>query len=197
MPRKQGKAVPEGNDPVPHYDEFGSDEPTMGDLYRMLEESFDRQLSRMKSHFDRQNKMFDELTKKMRASSQRLAGLQHEARQPRLATEADVKPDKSRSTIEEGGDTMIPSPGRSPKQPLPGIGLHDPLHGREACPEFNSFNQRVGQIYSREGLFSYRLFPKRGRVCYIPAPPQSLNDSQEDSQAHGGRLCSRASEERG
>ena len=72
---------------------------------------------------------------------------------------------------------MIPSPGRSPKQPLPGIGLHDPLHGREACPEFNSFNQRVGQIYSREGLFSYRLFPKRGRVCYIPAPPQSLNDS--------------------
>ena len=32
MPRKQGKAVPEGNDPVPHHDEFGSDEPTMGDL---------------------------------------------------------------------------------------------------------------------------------------------------------------------
>ena len=34
------------------------------------------------------------------------------------------------STIEGGGDTTIPSPGRSPKHPLPGIGLHDSLHGR-------------------------------------------------------------------
>ena len=38
--------------------------------------------------------------------------------------------------IGEGGDTTIPSPGRSPKQPLPGIGLQDPLHGRQACPEY-------------------------------------------------------------
>ena len=38
------------------------------------------------------------------------------------------------STIGGGGDMTIPSPGRSPKQPLPGIGLHDPLHGRQACP---------------------------------------------------------------
>ena len=57
MPRKQGKDVPKGNDPVPHYDEFGSDEPTMVDLYRMLEESFDRQLNRTKSLFDRQDKI--------------------------------------------------------------------------------------------------------------------------------------------
>ena len=40
------------------------------------------------------------------------------------------------STIGEDGDTTISSPGRSPKQPLPGIGLHDPLHGRQACPGF-------------------------------------------------------------
>ena len=33
------------------------------------------------------------------------------------------------STIGEGGDTTISSPGRSPKQPRPGRGLHDPLHG--------------------------------------------------------------------
>ena len=85
---------------------------------------------------------------------------------------------QSRSTIGKCGDTTIPSPGRSPKQPLPGIGLHDPLHGRQACPEFNSFHQGVGQIYPREGLFSCRLFPKRGQFCYIPAPPpQSLNGS--------------------
>ena len=38
------------------------------------------------------------------------------------------------STIGEGGDAMISSPGRSPKQPLPGMRLHDPLHGQQACP---------------------------------------------------------------
>ena len=54
---------------------------------------------------------------------------------------------KRGSTIEEGGDTAISSPGRSPKQPLPGIGLRDPLHGRQACPEFIASDQGVGQIY--------------------------------------------------
>ena len=39
---------------------------------------------------------------------------------------------KSRSTIGGVGDTTIPSPGWSTKQPLPGVGLHDPLHGRQA-----------------------------------------------------------------
>ena len=57
--------------------------------------------------------------------------------------------DKSHLTNGEGGDTTIPSPGRSPKQPLPGVGLHDPLHGRQACPESNSFHQGVSQIYPR------------------------------------------------
>ena len=42
-----------------------------------------------------------------------------------------------------GGDTMIPSPRKSPKQPLPGIGPHDPLHGRQACPELNSFHPNL------------------------------------------------------
>ena len=56
---------------------------------------------------------------------------------------------ESSSTIGEGGDTTILSPGRSPKQLLPGIGLHDPLHVRQACHEFNLFHRRVGQIYPR------------------------------------------------
>ena len=34
------------------------------------------------------------------------------------------------STIREGGDTTTSSPGRSSKQPLPGMRLHDPLHRR-------------------------------------------------------------------
>ena len=36
---------------------------------------------------------FDDLTKKMRKTRQRSAGLEHDARQPRLATEADVPTD--------------------------------------------------------------------------------------------------------
>ena len=53
------------------------------------------------------------------------------------------------STIGEGGDTIISSPGRSPKQTLPGIGLNDSLHGRQICPESIAFDQGVGQIYPR------------------------------------------------
>ena len=49
------------------------------------------------------------------------------------------------SKIEGGGDTTISSPGMALKQPLPEIGLHDPLHGRLACPELNPFRHGVGQ----------------------------------------------------
>ena len=81
-------------------------------------------------------------------------------------------------TIGEGGDTTVPSPGMARKQPLPGIRLHDALHDRQACPEFNSFHQGVGQISPPEMLFSCCPLSKRGQVCYIPPPPpQSLNDS--------------------
>ena len=82
MPRNRSKAVPEGSGPVPHHDEYGSDHSTMADLYRMVKERFDRSY-----------KQFDDLTEKMRVTNQRLAGLEHEARQPRLATKADVEPD--------------------------------------------------------------------------------------------------------
>ena len=80
-------------------------------------------------------------------------------------------------TIRGGGDTTIPSPGMASKQPLPGKELHDPLHGRLACPESNSFHQGVGQIGPRWGAFSCRPFPKRGQICDITASPQSLNGS--------------------
>ena len=52
-------------------------------------------------------------------------------------------------TIGEGGDTTISSLGRSPKQPLPGMRLHDPLDGRQACPGFIAFDQGVGQTCPR------------------------------------------------
>ena len=55
MPRNRSKSVSEDSGPVPHYDEFGSDQPTMADLYRMIIESFDTSDNR-----------FDELTEEMR-----------------------------------------------------------------------------------------------------------------------------------
>ena len=58
-------------------------------------------------------------------------------------------PDARGSAIGEGGDATISSPGRSPKQLLPGMRLHDPLHGRQACPKFIVFDQGVGQICPR------------------------------------------------
>ena len=59
MLRKQSKTVPEDNGLVPQHDEFGPDQPTLGDIYRLFEERLDRQLNRRKSHFD-------ELTEKMK-----------------------------------------------------------------------------------------------------------------------------------
>ena len=94
MPRNWSKAVPEGNGPVPQHNEFRPDQPTLADIYRLAEERFGRQLEIMESHFNQQDKHLDELTKEMRATDRRLAGLEQDARQPRLATEADVATDK-------------------------------------------------------------------------------------------------------
>ena len=79
---------------------------------------------------------------------------------------------KSCSTIGEGGDTTIPSPWRSPKQSLPGIGLHDPLHGWQACPELNSFHRGVGQILYVPGRGYFRAVPSQnGDTIATPRPP--------------------------
>ena len=66
----------------------------MADIQRRIENIFEIQLNLMKSYFD-------ELTE-MKETRQRLAGLEHEARQPRLAMEADVIPDtKTRKRTED------------------------------------------------------------------------------------------------
>ncbi|CAN0437726.1 unnamed protein product, partial [Ascophyllum nodosum] len=110
MPRKWSKAVPEGNCPVPHQDEFRPDQRTMADLYRMIKERFDqssknldrmdsqfnqsdRCLDRMKSHIDEQDGKLDKLMDVTRETRQCLTGLEQEAWQSRPATESDVKPD--------------------------------------------------------------------------------------------------------
>ena len=52
----------------------------------------------IKTRFDRSDKRFDDLTEKMRVTNQRLAGLEQEARQSRLATGEDVEPDTEPDT---------------------------------------------------------------------------------------------------
>ena len=69
MPRKQSKAFPGGIGPVPHDEEFGSDdEPTRVDIHRLLEGTFDsinkNFFDRMTSHFDRQEKVWKNLRKR-------------------------------------------------------------------------------------------------------------------------------------
>ena len=82
MLRKASKAVHEGNGLVPQKKKPESGQLTMGDVYRLLVERLDRQLEIMDSHFNE----ISEETSKM---DQRLTRLEHGARQPRLATEAD------------------------------------------------------------------------------------------------------------
>ena len=112
MPRKASKAVSEGNGPVPQKEELGSSQLTWGDMYRLYEERFDRQLKRMDSFSDRMddrlNKQFDEISKEMRKMDKHVTRLEHEARQPRLAMEADGPADTTKTRERtEGAATAV------------------------------------------------------------------------------------------
>ena len=63
MLQKESKAIPKGNGPVPQQEEFGSDEPTLADVYRTFKERFDR--------WDRK---LDEMAGDWRSMDQRLTG---------------------------------------------------------------------------------------------------------------------------
>ena len=92
MPRKESKAVAEGNGPIPQQEEFGSGEPTLADVYRMFKERFNRSDSywySMRSHLDQKVKKMDEVSDEMGVMSQRVSSLKQDARQPRVAMEVD------------------------------------------------------------------------------------------------------------
>ena len=114
MPRKKSEAVPEGNYPVPQQEESGSGEPTLGDVYRLFEERFDRQQKRMDSFFygmdrcfDRRNKKLDEISDETRVMYQHVTSLEHGARQPRLAMEADGSANTKTRERTEGAATAV------------------------------------------------------------------------------------------
>ena len=77
MLRKKSKAAPEGNGPTPQ------------DVYEMITwEELRRVLSKP------MGKAFGEFKEDLRSIDQRLASLEQDARQPRLAMEADGPADK-------------------------------------------------------------------------------------------------------
>ena len=111
MPRKKSKTVPESSDgPVPQQEEFESGRPTLSDVYRTFEERFDQSDSywySIGSHFNQQVKKLDEPIEMMRGTSQRLAVLEHDARQPRLAMEVDLQADTKTHERTEGAATAV------------------------------------------------------------------------------------------
>ena len=93
MLRKAIKAVPEGNDPVPQKEELGSGQPTMEDVCRRMK--------LMMSHFEEK---MDEPSDVM---NQHVTRLEHGARQPRLAMEADGQASTKTRERTEGAATAV------------------------------------------------------------------------------------------
>ena len=94
MPRKASEAVPEGNGPVPQKEELGSGQLTWGDVYRVMEAAFDRW-----------DKKLDEISDERRKMDQHVTSLEHGARQPRFAMEADGQAKTRERT--EGAATAV------------------------------------------------------------------------------------------
>ena len=69
---------------------LGLASPRFAGVYRLDEERVDRQRNLIKSHFDQQDKKLNGLMEKTRETRQRSEGLEQEAWQPCLASEADV-----------------------------------------------------------------------------------------------------------
>ena len=61
-------------------------------------------------------------------------------------------------------------PGEITKTDPSGIGLHDPLHGRQACSEFNPFHQGVRNM-SPGGANFVQFPPKTETNLRHPRPP--------------------------
>ena len=82
MPWKESEVIPEGNGPVHQQKQIGSGQPTLEDFYQRMIEKLDKIQERLDSCIDR-------LDDKMRERDQPLARQEQDARQSRLAMEAD------------------------------------------------------------------------------------------------------------
>ena len=96
MLRTASEAAPEGNGPVPQKEELGSGQLTWGDVYRI-----------MKVASDLWDKNLDEISDEMRKMDEHVSCLEHGARQPRLAMEADEPADTKTRERTEGAATAV------------------------------------------------------------------------------------------
>ena len=94
MLRQAIETVLEGDGPVLQKEEFGSGQLTWGDVYRV-----------MKVVFDRWDKNLDEILDEMRKMDEHVTRLEHGARQPSLAMEADGPTDTKTRDRTEGAAT--------------------------------------------------------------------------------------------
>ena len=86
----------EGNSPVPQQEEYGSGQPTLDDVCRIIKEVFRR--------LDRK---LDVMAKDLKTVDQRVASLEHDTRQPRRALEADGQADTKTRERSEGTTTAV------------------------------------------------------------------------------------------
>ena len=102
MPREE-------NGPVPQQEDFGSGQLKLAGEYRPSDESLIRQqIKLMRSHFEEQQKMLDKFMDGVtRFFHQHAASLVQDARQPRLAIEADGPANTKTRERKEGALTAV------------------------------------------------------------------------------------------
>ena len=126
MLQKATEAVPECNDPVPQKEELGSGQPTMEDVYR-----------RMKKAFDRWDKKVDEISDEMIKMDEHVTRLEHGARQPRLAMEANGQASTKTRERTEGAAIAVQAmrgDGFSARRVEPGPTTNSTSFGVKAGP---------------------------------------------------------------
>ena len=134
MPMKENEAVPEGNGPVPQKEEFGSGQPTLEDVYQMANKVFEMWDRKIDKFFEKEG---------WRSMDQRLTCLliEHDARQPRLAMEANGQEDTKTRERTEGATTAVQamhgdscSANRVDPDPLCSTSFGDHCTGPPALP---------------------------------------------------------------
>ena len=100
--------------PSPKEKISGLGEPTLADVYRLFEEMFDKHQKRIDSFFDgmdscfnRWNRKLDEISDETRVVEQHVTSLEHGARQPRLAMEANGHANTKTQERTEGAATAV------------------------------------------------------------------------------------------
>ena len=99
MPRMKSKAGPECYGPVSP-DDYEVSRLTREELFRIVEQEMDKTFDRGTSHFNYE--IFEDTEEKSKTNQRLASDLQHDARQPRLATESDEETDTKTSKRTEG-----------------------------------------------------------------------------------------------